>query len=52
MYILLGLMFVCECGCSISFQVGFWEGRGFESVSWILGDLGLSLYLDFGGTWV
>ena len=31
---LLGLMFVfCECGCGILFQVGFWEGRGFESVS-------------------
>ena len=32
-YILLGLMFVCECGCGILFQVGFWEGRGFKSVS-------------------
>ena len=33
LYILLGLMFVCECGCGILLQVGFWEGRGFESVS-------------------
>ena len=26
LYILLGLMFVCGCGCGILFQVGFWGG--------------------------
>ena len=44
-------MFVCECGCGLLLGFGR-QGRGFQSGSWFLGDVGLSPHLCFGGTWV
>ena len=37
-------MLLCQCGCGFGRQ-----GRGFESGSWFLRDVGLSLQLWFGG---
>ena len=39
-------LLVCQCGCGFLFKVGFVrQGRGFETGSWFLRDVGLSPHL-------